>query len=110
MGATAVAVALREACLLELEALKPGNVHRYAVGHGMTLADFETSAETLNQVFSRSKLTVGERIYRAVAATRGAVGCNTNLGIVLLAAPLAEAALRTGTAGLRRSLGSVLEA
>ena len=40
---------------------------------------------------------VGERIYRAVAATRAAVGTNTNLGIVLLAAPLAHAA-RAGAA------------
>jgi len=39
---------------------------------------------------------VGERIERAVAATQAAVGCNTNLGIVLLIAPLAAAAERPG--------------
>ena len=33
-----------EACALELRALKPGNVHVHAAGHGMTAADFERSA------------------------------------------------------------------
>ena len=32
------------ACRAELQALKPGNVHVFAVGHGMSIADFETSA------------------------------------------------------------------
>ena len=32
------------ACRAELQALKPGNVHVFAAGHGMSIADFETSA------------------------------------------------------------------
>ena len=36
----AVAGAFRDACLAELEALKPGNVHRFSDGHDMTVADF----------------------------------------------------------------------
>jgi triphosphoribosyl-dephospho-CoA synthase len=34
---------------------------------------------------------LGEKIYYAVKATREAVGCNTNLGIILLCAPLIQA-------------------
>ena len=34
-----------EACRLDVAALKPGNVHRYAPGHGMDVVDFEKSAE-----------------------------------------------------------------
>jgi triphosphoribosyl-dephospho-CoA synthase len=34
---------------------------------------------------------LGEKIFYAVKATREAVGCNTNLGIILLAAPLMQA-------------------
>ena len=30
---------MRDACLMELRALKPGNVHVHAPGHGMTVAD-----------------------------------------------------------------------
>ncbi|WP_295587533.1 triphosphoribosyl-dephospho-CoA synthase [uncultured Lamprocystis sp.] len=35
-----IADAYRAACGLELAALKPGNVHRDADGHGMTVDDF----------------------------------------------------------------------
>ncbi|MFC7664801.1 triphosphoribosyl-dephospho-CoA synthase [Methylorubrum suomiense] len=35
----------RAACLAELDALKPGNVHAYASGHRMVTADFVTSAD-----------------------------------------------------------------
>lgn len=85
--------AFERACLLELEALKPGNVHAYADGHGMTVGDFRTSAEVAAGAIAREGLRVGERISAAVAATVKAVKCNTNLGIVLLAAPLVHAAL-----------------
>ncbi len=88
-----IAAAYRGACDLELSALKPGNVHRHADGHGMTVADFELSAEASVGPLTEPGLKLGERIFRAVAATRGAVGCNTNLGILLLAGPLIQAAL-----------------
>lgn len=103
-----VGAAVRAACLAELRALKPGNVHRHAAGHDMTVADFERSAEAIAPVFARPGLTVGERILGAVEATRAAVGCNTNLGIVLLAAPLAEAALAGRGRDLRQRLAAVL--
>ena len=50
--AARVADAFRDACLAELRALKPGNVHDYAEGHGMTLAQFETSATMARLIFS----------------------------------------------------------
>ena len=40
-----IAAAYVEACLAELDAPKPGNVHRFAAGHGMQAADFVRSAE-----------------------------------------------------------------
>ena len=99
------------ACLAELDALKPGNVHRFAAGHDMTVDDFTRSAEVSARPLCDLRLGVGEAVYRAVAATREAVGCNTNLGILLLCAPLARAALALaeGT-DLRARLGGVLEA
>jgi triphosphoribosyl-dephospho-CoA synthase len=51
---------------------------------------------------------VGRRILVAVRATRQEVGTNTNLGIVLLAAPLARAAEVSG-GDLRESLSAVLD-
>ncbi len=88
-----LAAAYRQACLSELDALKPGNVHRFSDGHGMTLEDFITSADVSAKPLTETGLGLGERIYRAVEATRKAVGCNTNLGIVLLCAPLVQALL-----------------
>jgi triphosphoribosyl-dephospho-CoA synthase len=89
----AIARAFLDACLAELDALKPGNVHRFGDGHGMTVADFAASAEAAAPLIGRKGVGVGERIRLAAAASQRAVGQNTNLGIILLAAPLAAAAL-----------------
>lgn len=88
-----LAKAYQAACLEELQALKPGNVHVFADGHGMTVFDFIKSAEVSANCMSQQDLTLGERVLSAVKATQDAVGQNTNLGIVLLCAPLIEAAL-----------------
>ncbi len=86
------------ACLLELEALKPGNVHVFADGHGMHVQDFVVSAEhsahALCQEHPTEVHTLGQRILSALQATHDQVGCNTNLGIILLCAPLVQARLQ----------------
>jgi len=98
-----------DACLAELDALKPGNVHRLAAGHNMSVDDFVASAEACAPIMGETDLTVGERIRRAVQATRKAVGQNTNLGIVLLAAPLANAAFTPGDGDLESRLRLTLQ-
>ncbi len=99
----AIARSFLDACLAELEALKPGNVHCHGEGHRMRVADFVASAEAAAPLIGQKGLPVGKRIRLAVEATRRAVGQNTNLGIVLLSAPLAQAALdkRPGDLGSR---------
>ena len=104
-----IARAYREACAVELAALKPGNVHQYADGHGMCVADFIMSAQASAFPLTDPSLSLGERLFRSVEATRSAVGCNTNLGILLLCAPLVHALLDRGAVGgLRERLSSVL--
>ncbi len=102
------------ACRAELEALKPGNVHVHAGGHGMVAEQFTASAEAAAPWIANPSLQVGERILRAVEASFATVGCNTNLGIVLLAAPLAAAAEKAEPGGLhnsvRHALGSLDDA
>jgi len=98
-----VADLYRAACLTELDALKVGNVHAYAAGHRMEVADFARSAEVSAPGLAREGAGVGARVLAGVAATREAVGQNTNLGILLLCAPLAKAA-ETGL-----SLAAVLD-
>lgn len=104
-----LAAAFKNACLAELEALKPGNVHIFADGHGMVVQDFVRSAEVAAQEIARPELTVGQRIYTAIDATWKVVGCNTNLGIVLLSAPLIHAVLHGTRETLRERLEEVLE-
>lgn len=101
-----IAAAFRAACATELQAPKPGNVHVYAPGHRMTADDFLRSAAAAAGPLSRADAPLGMRVFDAVAATRAAVGQNTNLGIVLLCAPLAMAAPTGGA--LRPALARVL--
>jgi triphosphoribosyl-dephospho-CoA synthase len=104
-----------EACEMELRAFKPGNVSVYSEGHDMTVEDFRRSAAASAGPLCDSSLGLGERVYAAIAATRAAVGCNTNLGIVLLAAPLiiayeARQAGEAWRAALARTLAATTRA
>jgi len=89
--------AFLRACTLDVAVRKPGNVSLHAAGHGMQAAQFLASAKVAADAICQPGATVGQRIEAAVAATRAAVGCNTNLGILLLCAPLACAAERTAS-------------
>jgi len=81
------------ACVAELQALKPGNVHIFADGHRMTIDDFMQSATVSAPKISNYSGGVGERIFESVSSTNNAVNCNTNLGIILLISPLIQAIL-----------------
>ena len=105
-----VAAAVWRACIEELEAPKPGNVSFASAGHGMTAGDFVASARCTADVLGTPDLSLGERVLGAIEATRAAAGCNTNLGIVLLCAPLAQAALGGDPdRSLRDALARVLD-
>jgi triphosphoribosyl-dephospho-CoA synthase len=96
------------ACRAELNALKPGNVHIHAGGHGMETAHFEASAVAAAPWIADRALGVGLRIQNAVAASMATAGVNTNLGILLLSAPLALAAEHTTGDDLRSEVALVL--
>jgi triphosphoribosyl-dephospho-CoA synthase len=103
----AVAAAYLDACLAELQAIKPGNVHVHVAGHGMTADDFVSAARASAPAIGDPTLAVGARILEAVRRSRAAIDCNTNLGILLLCAPLAGAAMMPGgdfEARLRKTL------
>lgn len=105
----AIERAFLAACHGELSALKPGNVHIHAAGHGMDIDFFKSAAAAAAPHIADPALTVGERILKATEASVAATGVNTNLGIVLLCAPLAKAANETDpTMGLRRRLAIIL--
>ena len=72
----------------------------------MTVEDFVASADAAAPHLAEAGLAVGDRVLRAVEATRQVCGHNTNLGILLLCAPLAAAAGAGGS--LRPSLAMIL--
>ena len=101
------------ACALDVVARKPGNVSVASPGHGMNAEQFVTSAIVSADALFEHGARVGPRIEGAISATRAAVECNTNLGIVLLCAPLARAAERmerTDAVALRARLRATLAA
>ncbi|HUA04993.1 MAG TPA: triphosphoribosyl-dephospho-CoA synthase [Solirubrobacteraceae bacterium] len=82
------------ACLLEVSAAKPGNVTPAHDFSDTTYADMVRSALALGAAFSRRRARgrgVGELIADGVSATARVTDANTNLGIVLLLAPLVRA-------------------
>ena len=101
--------AYMQACELDVHAFKPGNVSVYNAGHEMSVDDFILSSEVSAKSITNPKYSLGEKIYYAVKVTREAVGCNTNLGIVLLCAPIFQAMQQQGELSLRDRLKQVLD-
>lgn len=97
-----------KACRLDVVAFKPGNVSLSSCGHSMTAEDFFVSARVAVPPLAHPTSPVGERVEKAIIATREVVDCNTNLGIALLLAPLGKAAIADGPGDLRARLSSVL--
>lgn len=96
------------AAVLEASAPKPGNVWPGRPFRDMGYEDFVASAVAAGPELGRAGTRgLGETILAAVRATGRWSTANTSLGIVLLFAPLAAAALRAGGA-LRDRLTAVL--
>jgi triphosphoribosyl-dephospho-CoA synthase len=92
-----VALHAQLACIWEASARKPGNVHRFVDFDDTSYLDFVTSAAAIAPVLGAAQgRSVGGIILDAVERTQLVARANTNLGIVLLLAPLAKAFL-TGT-------------
>jgi triphosphoribosyl-dephospho-CoA synthase len=78
------------ACVWEATARKAGNVHPGRDFADLRFADFLASAAAIAPVFENAgRQAVGQTVLGAIQATRAVVATNTNLGIVLLLAPLA---------------------
>lgn len=98
----------KDACEIELQAFKPGNVSIFSDGHDMSVEDFRKSYEVSAPPLCDENYSLGEKIFYAVKATRDEVRCNTNLGIILLCAPLIHAVQKHSNLNLRNALTQVL--
>jgi triphosphoribosyl-dephospho-CoA synthase len=98
------------ACLLEASAPKPGNVSPGRPFHDMSYEDFLASAVAIGPVLAQAgQRPLGETIRDALGATRRWTAANTNLGMVLLLAPLARAELAGLSGNLRQRVAQVLQ-
>ena len=103
-----VATAGQLACLLEVSAPKPGNVSPEHHFHDTRYEDFLASALAIGPALADAgQQPLGKTVRRAVEDTLRWTRSNTNLGIVLLLAPLARAAL-SGDGALRKRVSRVL--
>jgi triphosphoribosyl-dephospho-CoA synthase len=103
-----VAAAVQIACLLEAHAPKPGNVSPGRAFADISYDDFVASAAAIGAPFSRAAtLPLGALVREAIEATARWAPSNTNLGMVLLLAPLAKAAL--AGPDVRAALAGVLD-
>ena len=100
----------RHACWVDIQALKPGNAGIRLGASTPGVEDFLNSARVSALPLVEPSLALGERVLQAVRATNQAVGTNTNLGIILLIAPLIQACLgEEADSGLESSLAKVLK-
>jgi triphosphoribosyl-dephospho-CoA synthase len=95
--------------VLEVSAEKPGNITPSHDFPDTSYEDMLRSAIAVGPELARAgERGVGETVRAVVAATRRVAPANTNLGIALLLAPLARAALDGGE--LRAALATTLRA
>jgi triphosphoribosyl-dephospho-CoA synthase len=110
LPADEVAWAAQLACILEVNAWKPGNVSRMHDFADCRFEDFLVSAVAIGPAFREAaRSPVGKTILEAVRATSRLVGTNTNLGMAIALAPLAKAAGTGHPDGLRAAVVEVLE-
>lgn len=97
------------ACVLEVSAPKPGNVHPGAEFEDLRYADFVASAVAIGPPMDNAaRQPLGRTVLEAVRATRRVVNTNTNLGTVLLLTPLAAVPLHEPLApGVRKVLANL---
>ena len=107
--ADSVAGAAQLACVLEVSAEKPGNITPSHDFDDTSYEDMLRSAIAAGPELARAGARgVGDTVLAIVEAARRVAPANTNLGIGLLLAPLAKAALAGGP--LRAQLGATLRA
>jgi triphosphoribosyl-dephospho-CoA synthase len=97
--------------VLEVSAEKPGNITPSHDFYDTSYEDMLRSAIASGPELARAgERGVGETVLAVVEASRRVAPANTNLGIALLLAPLANAALSLDGGPLRARLGATLRA
>ena len=97
------------ACKKYIELVKPGNVNLNSPHSDTTAQDYLNSATQSSKELFREEYSLGERILKSINVTRETVRTNTNLGIILLCAPIAQACINFNNIGIKEGLKKVLK-
>ena len=97
------------ACSKDVEVIKPGNVNIDYPHSDTTAYDFLRSAHDSCKSLFKRDLSLGERIYYSVIDSRKNIKVNTNLGIIILIAPIIHSLLNSTKTTLRTALKDVIK-
>ena len=78
------------ACRLDVESIKPGNVNTLSGHHDTVCDDFITSYKVTSKIITSPNLDLGDKILNCIKSTKEEVHKNTNLGIILLCSLLSH--------------------
>ena len=95
-------------CHKDIELIKPGNVNLVSPHKDTNAKDYIESSILSSKILFEEKYTLGERVLESIKITRTKVKTNTNLGIILLCAPIIHAIINYKDLDLRDGIKMTL--
>ena len=96
------------ACRKDIELIKPGNVNIKSPHSDTNAEDYLESSLLSSKELFKPDYSLGERILNSIKITRSKVKTNTNLGIILLCAPIIHACIYFNNLTLREGIKKTL--
>ena len=95
-------------CKKDIELIKPGNVNLISSHKDTKAQDYLDSAILSSKELFTQNYSLGKRILESVNVTRSQVNVNTNLGIILLCAPVIQSYINFNNLDLREGIKKTL--
>jgi triphosphoribosyl-dephospho-CoA synthase len=95
-------------CKKDIELIKPGNVNLLSSHKDTKAQDYLDSAILSSKELFNQNYSLGKRILESVNVTRSQVNVNTNLGIILLCAPVIQSYIDFDNLDLREGIKKTL--
>ena len=95
-------------CKKDIELIKPGNVNLLSSHKDTKAQDYLDSAILSSKELFNQNYSLGKRILESVNVTRSQVDVNTNLGIILLCAPVIQSYIDFNNLDLREGVKKTL--
>ena len=96
------------ACRKDIELIKPGNVNIKSPHSDTNAEDYLESSLLSSKELFKPDYSLGERILNSIKITRSKIKTNTNLGIILLCAPIIHACIYFNNLTMREGIKKTL--